>query len=372
MKPIASINIRRKFGKDIINKDFIRNQQENKINHINNKNVYNPSIKKKNINTAKVPNNNIILHKKKSFIINSNFNIKESKTKNNPQNVDEYASDITKYIIENESLNILNYNKINVFELQDNTEINEKKRKEIIELLIYYNYKWKLNPESIYLTINIMDRYISKIKINKNEYEIIGLASFLIASKYEDIYSPNAKALSYIYSFKYEPEEILVKENDILYVLEFCVLYHSSYKFLNLLYHFSCINNENVFFLAEFILELSLTDIKILKYSQRKRAIASFIIANKIFNIRPQNYTIQLFFSLNENDVKVLLKELTNILKKVIYSEEKNLIAEKFKTPKYGCIVSIFENKFKERVEKRRNDISKELTEKKRNNKEIA
>ena len=77
-------------------------------------------------------------------------------------------------------------------------------------------------------------------------------------------------------------------------------------------------NDENVFYLSEFILELSLTDIKILKYSQRKRAIASFILAKKIFNIKLENYYIQFNYSLNKNELKVLLKELSNILKKVI------------------------------------------------------
>ena len=118
-------------------------------------------------------------------------------------------------------------------------------------------------------------------------------------------------------------------------------------------------------------MELSLTDIKILKYSQRKRAIASFILAKKIFNIKLENYYIQFNYSLNKNELKVLLKELSNILKKVIYSEEKNLIAEKFKSPKYGCIVSIFQGKLMEKVEKRRNDIIKDLTKKKNKIKEL-
>ena len=370
MKSIRPFIFKRKFGKDLLNKDPIQNHQENKINWINNKTCFNSYLEKNNIyNVIKPKYNNI--HIQKNIITNNNINITESKN-NSPQYVDEYTPDIIKHIIENESLNILNYDKINLFELQNISDINEVKRKNIIELLVYYNNKWKLNPDSIYLAINIMDRYISKIKINKNEYELIGLASFMIASKYEDIYSPNANTLTYVYSFKYEPVEILEKEKEILYTLDFSLLYHSSFKFLNLFFLFSKIKNENVFFLSEFILELSLTDIKILKYSQRKRAFASFLLAKKIFNIKSETekYSIQLLFSLCENEVKVLIKELSYILKKVVFSEEKNLIAEKYKSSKYGFIVSIFENKLKERVEKIKNDmIAKNLTEKKNNNK---
>ena len=129
--------------------------------------------------------------------------------------------------------------------------------------------------------MNITDKHTRKIKINKNEYKLIGLASFMITSKYEDIYSPNVNTLTYAYSFKYPPEDILDKEKEILYTLDFSVLYHSSFKLLNLFFHFSKINNQNVFFLSEFILELSLTNIKIIKYSQRKREFASFLLAKK-------------------------------------------------------------------------------------------
>ena len=133
--------------------------------------------------------------------------------------------------------------------------------------------------------MNIMDKYTRKIKINKNEYKLIGLASFMITSKYEDIYSPNVNTLTYAYSFKYPPEDILDKEKEILYTLDFSVLYHSSFKLLNLFFHFSKINNQNVFFLSEFILELSLTNIKIIKYSQRKREFASFLLAKKYLTL---------------------------------------------------------------------------------------
>ena len=54
----------------------------------------------------------------------------------------------------------------------------------------------------------------------------------------------------------------------------------------------------------------------------------------------------------------------------MVFSEERNLIAEKFKSSIFGFIVSIFENKLRERIDKIKNDIiSKNFTEKKNNNK---
>ena len=355
MKSNPSFNRNRKFGGYIINKENCPNFQEYKINNENNNKSLNP-INKDN-------NQKNIICRKNSYLKNQNYSINNSYinsniSKNNPQFVDEYIEDIIKYIIENESINILNYSKGNIFKLQDEKFINEEKRKNIIELLIYYNYKWKLNPDSVYLAINILDRYTNKIKINKNEYELIALASFMISSKYEDIYSPNVKALSYIYSFKYEPEEILKKENHILNTLNFSLLYQSSFKFLNLLYHFSNIHNENVYYLSQLILELSLTDLNIMKYSQKIRAIGAFLFAKKAYGINSGQYYIQFLFSYNESEIKNLQKELFIVIKNVVFSEKQNLIAEKFRSSKYGFIFSVFEKKLKEKAKKKKHIAS--------------
>lgn len=364
MKASHSFNFKRKFGKEILNEENIPNIQKKKINKIKNDENQNQVQKKKNSNNQNQKNE--LFLKTKNSIFKDTFNINKN---NNPQFVDEYTPDIIKYIIENESLNILNYSKENLFKLQDNKLANEYKRKNIIELLFYYSYKWKLNNDTIYLAINIMDRYISKVKLNKNEYELIGLSSFFIASKYEDIYSPNASSVSIIYSFKYNPYEILEKEKHILMILDFSLLYNSSYKFLNLIYHLSDINFENVYFLSELILELSLTDINLLKYPQSKRAIAAFLLAKKIFGISDVNYIIQFLFSYNENEIKIIQKDMFILLKEVIISSRQNLIAEKFKSGKYGFIFTILERKVKEKIEKRKNEIlGKTLTEKKKNN----
>jgi hypothetical protein len=201
----------------------------------------------------------------------------------------------------------------------------------------------------MFLTINIMDRYINKVKINKNEYELIGLASFLIASKYEDLYSPDAKAISIIFSFKYNPQQILEKEKQILISLDFSLLYNSSHKYLHLIYHISEIVNENVFYFSELLLELSLTDLNLLKYSQKKRAIAAILFSKKIFGIKCGNYIIQFFFSYDENEMKVIQKEYYILLKSVVLCENRNLIAEKFRSSKYGFVFSLIEKKIKEK-----------------------
>jgi cyclin B len=349
MKLSNSFQLKRKFGKDILNKGNIAKNKKNKNTKIIKKNDNKENfinIPKKKDNNEK---NDLSIDPTNSFlkeIINITIKIKNNA---NPQFVYEYISDIIQYYSQNESVNVINYSNENIFKLQNVDYFNAKKRKGILEYLFYYNYRWKLNNDSMFLTANIMDRYINKVKINKNEYELIGLASFLIASKYEDLYSPDAKAISIIFSFKYNPEQILEKEKQILISLDFSLLYNSSHKYLHLIYHISEIDNENVFYFSELLLELSLTDLNLLKYSQKKRAIAAILFSKKIFGIKGGNYIIQFFFSYDENEMKVIQKEYYILLKGVIFCENRNLIAEKFRSSKYGFVYSLIEKKIKEK-----------------------
>ena len=44
--------------------------------------------------------------------------------------------------------------------------------------------------ETLYLTMNLLDRYLSQVPVQKNEMQMIGLTALLLASKYEDYWHP--------------------------------------------------------------------------------------------------------------------------------------------------------------------------------------
>lgn len=68
----------------------------------------------------------------------------------------------------------------------------------MIDWIIQIHYNFKLLPESLYLTVNIIDRYFAKNQVNKGEVQLIGVSSMLIATKYEEIYPPLLKDFVFI------------------------------------------------------------------------------------------------------------------------------------------------------------------------------
>jgi len=69
-------------------------------------------------------------------------------------------------------------------------EINERMRSILIDWLIEVHQKFELNQETLYLTINIVDRYLAVTTTSRRELQLVGMSAMLIASKYEEIWAP--------------------------------------------------------------------------------------------------------------------------------------------------------------------------------------
>lgn len=69
-------------------------------------------------------------------------------------------------------------------------DINSKMRAILIDWLVEVHRKFELMPESLYLTINIVDCYLSMKVVSRRELQLVGIGSMLIACKYEEIWAP--------------------------------------------------------------------------------------------------------------------------------------------------------------------------------------
>jgi hypothetical protein len=66
------------------------------------------------------------------------------------------------------------------------TEIQWFMRPYLLDFLVEAHMAFSLLPETLFLTINILDRYCSKLIVYKKHYQLVGCAAMLIAAKYGD------------------------------------------------------------------------------------------------------------------------------------------------------------------------------------------
>ena len=101
------------------------------------------------------------------------------------------------------------------------TEVKETSRAFLIEWIIDVHRKFRLASETLYLTVHLIDRFLSLQQIKKSQLHILGVTSLLIATKYEEIYPPELKDLLQVSENKFTKEQVLEMELQMLQVLEF-------------------------------------------------------------------------------------------------------------------------------------------------------
>jgi G2/mitotic-specific cyclin-B, other len=86
--------------------------------------------------------------------------------------------------------------------------INERMRSILVDWLVEVHLKFKLVPETLYLTVNLIDRFLEKEEVSRPRLQLVGVTSLLIASKYEEIYPPELRDLVYICDKAYTKQDV--------------------------------------------------------------------------------------------------------------------------------------------------------------------
>ena len=85
--------------------------------------------------------------------------------------------------------------------MENQPHINQRMRAILVDWLVEVHAKFKLVPETLYLTINLIDRFLELEVVTRPKLQLIGVTALLIASKYEEIYPPELRDLVYICTF---------------------------------------------------------------------------------------------------------------------------------------------------------------------------
>ena len=86
--------------------------------------------------------------------------------------------------------------------------INERMRAILVDWLCDVNHKFKQHPDTLYIAVNIVDRYLAKTEVLRRHLQLVGVTALMIASKYEEIYPPELRDLVYICDRTYSKFEV--------------------------------------------------------------------------------------------------------------------------------------------------------------------
>eukprot|EP00123_Amoebidium_parasiticum_P017839 comp24003_c0_seq1/m.42773 comp24003_c0_seq1/g.42773 ORF comp24003_c0_seq1/g.42773 comp24003_c0_seq1/m.42773 type:complete len:431 (-) comp24003_c0_seq1:709-2001(-) len=194
------------------------------------------------------------------------------------------------------------------------TEITPKMRGVLIDWLVDVHLKFKLMHETLFLTVNIIDRYLSMEQVKRDKLQLVGVVSMLIASKFEEIWAPEVRDFVYITDQAYQRHELLDMERHILNTFKFKLGVPLSLHFLRRMSK-SADATPQTHTLAKYFLELTLTSTTMLKYLPSQIAAASLCLALKMLNM-DWTPTISYYARATEEEITPCLLDLFELVKK--------------------------------------------------------
>ncbi|KAG8085984.1 hypothetical protein GUJ93_ZPchr0010g9540 [Zizania palustris] len=111
-------------------------------------------------------------------------------------------------------------------------EVNPQMRAILADWMIEVHCKFELMPETLYLTMYVIDRYLSLQPVLRRELQLVGVAAMLIACKYEEIWAPEVDDFICISDDAYARDQILAMEKSILNKLQWNLTLPTPYVFL--------------------------------------------------------------------------------------------------------------------------------------------
>ena len=244
-------------------------------------------------NKEKLDNNESIKNKEN---IKNKTEQKEFKEEDKEEIIKYFdTSKINNIQIPKEYLNIIYYNLLKEEEkgikpmpdytyMSRQNEINDKMRSILVDWIIDVHFKFGFTDETLFMTISIIDRYLSICQITRTNFQLLGITALMIACKHEEIDLPKIDDFIYITDNAYVKNEVIKMEEDVLVKLNFSFLYPSPIKFFEYLsLHFNFEKKHHM--MGKYLMESFLLDVKNAKYKPSIISCACAYIVMKFFKM---------------------------------------------------------------------------------------
>ncbi len=162
-------------------------------------------------------------------------------------------------------------------------EVTAHHRRILVDWLVDVHSQFRMTPPTLYLTVNIVDRFLSQKAVAKRTLQLVGVGCMLVASKYEEIYPPSMEDFVYIADGSFSREELIRMEALIVNVLEFRVTVATPLPFVTRTLKAAAAHDADprVALVAHYALELALCDYNSLHFRPSHLSAAAVLLATR-------------------------------------------------------------------------------------------
>ena len=177
-------------------------------------------------------------------------------------------------------------------------------RATIIDWLIQLQVGFTLLPETLYLTVAIVDRYLaSESEIPCEQLQLLAVTAMFIASKYEEMQAPELSAFAYITDYAFTIKDIIQMELKVLNTLNGYISFPLPLQFLRRNSKVGEVGQAS-HTLAKYLMELCLTEYSVSHVRPSLQAAAALCLSLKLLG--GQKWTSNLAYYSGYTETEIL------------------------------------------------------------------
>lgn len=81
--------------------------------------------------------------------------------------------------------------------------------------------RFKLLPETLFLAVTLVDKYLEKRAVTRQQLQLVGVTTLYLSAKYEEIYPPEMKDFVGLTDRAYTQTQVVKMEKEILTTLDY-------------------------------------------------------------------------------------------------------------------------------------------------------
>ena len=200
------------------------------------------------------------------------------------------------------------------------------------------NLKFQFNPETLYLTVNMIDRYLEAKEVRRSQLQRVGVSALLCAAKYEEIYPPDLRDLVYITDKAYNKREILLMESEILETLSYDLTVPTVHTFL--CRHLKAAHADRAMVqMSCYLAERSLQEPSMIKFLPSIISASCVFISRKSLKRHPWSPTLLQYTTFDEDDLAPCVEEMKKYLNSAATAlSMQQAVFRKYSHSKFGSV----------------------------------
>ncbi|KAH7388715.1 cyclin-like protein [Pyrenochaeta sp. MPI-SDFR-AT-0127] len=225
-----------------------------------------------------------------------------------PLMVSEYVVEIFEYLKELEIATMANPDY-----MDSQNELEWKMRGILVDWLLEVHTRFRLLPETLFLAVNIIDRFLSAKIVQLDRLQLVGVTAMFIASKYEEVLSPHVQNFRHVADDGFTEDEILSAERFVLAALNYDLSYPNPMNFLR---RISKADNYDIQTrtLGKYLLEIGCLDHRFLAHPPSQVAAAAMYMARLVLERGPWDATLSHYAGYNEEEIQPVLHLMIDYL----------------------------------------------------------